>query len=581
MKKVLGALLALLMMMTAVCALADDNNKVTIHYENDMHYVNLPDHRFIVYCMNSDLKWPHATKEHPNVPDYIEGYLDKEEQKRVLNKLALVLYAGYPNNGAGLYEIVGKSETPTISDDEFDAYLIPSIEIKKAFPELEGYEFSCKKINDSEQNQLITGISQKLVKADNEKKEKINDVPVSSIKNSLFYKAALCLAWTANSSNPTKEQAITLFSSSYLTERYVTERMAYDATQHAVWHLMNEAGIEKNENAVLLDNPLAEHIYNFATTAKLSDYLDKEPVTSAVKLSSTIKFSYDPATGKYMSNEFYVTAPDQYPKTYDVALPAGMKIVDSSENVLRVGLKYRLVSDTEPTGKETITLSCTAKWIRALKQYSPEGELISQQDKKARSVRVYQSVAGEVVDQKELTMRFGVERTTEGSLYVSKTISGSGASAMDEFGFVVSASVEGAPLVGVYGEMTFDEKGEARFSLRAGESKRADHLPAGTAYTVTEIGGDGYNATVNGKPGKTTSGKIAADTVAEAAFRNHLDKQESKPDNTPDDLPDDYEQIIAQMPKTGDEANIGLYLAMACLSLLGMAALMFGRKYRA
>lgn len=89
-----------------------------------------------------------------------------------------------------------------------------------------------------------------------------------------------------------------------------------------------------------------------------------------------------------------------------------------------------------------------------------------------------------------------------GSLTVSKTVSGNGASTTKAFTFNVWVSNSDSPLEGTYGDMVFDEDGKATFTLTDGQSVKATGLPAGYVYYVEETDADGYTVTarVNGEP---------------------------------------------------------------------------------
>ncbi len=102
-----------------------------------------------------------------------------------------------------------------------------------------------------------------------------------------------------------------------------------------------------------------------------------------------------------------------------------------------------------------------------------------------------------------------------GSLTVSKTVSGDGADHSKDFQFTVALA--DSTFAGPYGDMTFTE-GKAVFTLKDGESKTAEGLPAGIGYTVTESDNVGYTVTKTGD-----AGNIPADQTAEAHFNNHKD----------------------------------------------------------
>ncbi len=132
-----------------------------------------------------------------------------------------------------------------------------------------------------------------------------------------------------------------------------------------------------------------------------------------------------------------------------------------------------------------------------------------------------------IVSYGELSGSIGTNNTVvnspepqNGSLTVSKTVSGSGADSTKNFTFTVDAMLDGEALTGTYGDMAFDN-GSAVFTLKAGENKTASNLPAGTEYTVTESDNDGYTVTVNGTSETTAKGKITANNAAIAAFNNY------------------------------------------------------------
>ena len=132
-----------------------------------------------------------------------------------------------------------------------------------------------------------------------------------------------------------------------------------------------------------------------------------------------------------------------------------------------------------------------------------------------------------IVSYGELSGSIGTNNTVvnspepqNGSLSVSKTVSGSGADSTKDFTFTVDAEIGGEALTGTYGDMAFNN-GSAVFTLKAGENKTASNLPAGTEYTVTESDNDGYTVTVNGTSETTAKGKITANNAAIAAFNNY------------------------------------------------------------
>ena len=102
------------------------------------------------------------------------------------------------------------------------------------------------------------------------------------------------------------------------------------------------------------------------------------------------------------------------------------------------------------------------------------------------------NTAGTVPADGAVTVMFLNERAVGavGGITVRNTVIG-GARA---FNFAVTARGADGPIVGQFGDMTFDASGTAVFSLAGGESMTAAGLPSGTQYTVaeTDADSDGY-----------------------------------------------------------------------------------------
>ena len=131
-----------------------------------------------------------------------------------------------------------------------------------------------------------------------------------------------------------------------------------------------------------------------------------------------------------------------------------------------------------------------------------------------------------------------------GNLAVSKVVSGDDGDQQQAFSFMIMLSDTGVN--GVYGDMKF-ANGVASFTLKHGETKTATGLPAGIRYSVSESGAeeDGYAVTSNG-----ASGQISADETVKAVFVNARDK-------------------IPDVPQTGDNSQLELWLALLLVSAIG------------
>ena len=99
-----------------------------------------------------------------------------------------------------------------------------------------------------------------------------------------------------------------------------------------------------------------------------------------------------------------------------------------------------------------------------------------------------------------------------GRLSITKQVAGEQADQEKNFHFTLTLT--DCPLNGTYGDLTFS-KGIANFSLKHGETKTAEKIPAGTVYEVTEAPDWKYE--VNAQNAK---GTIEEDQVVEASFVN-------------------------------------------------------------
>ncbi|MDD5844106.1 MAG: DUF5979 domain-containing protein [Olsenella sp.] len=106
-----------------------------------------------------------------------------------------------------------------------------------------------------------------------------------------------------------------------------------------------------------------------------------------------------------------------------------------------------------------------------------------------------------------------VNAVQEGALSVTKHVTGE-VNSTRNFTFTVKLGGSGANLTGTYGDMEFSN-GEATFTLADGQTKIAEHLPAGATYTVTEESNDNYTTT-----SENGEGTIAKGVTSQASFTN-------------------------------------------------------------
>ena len=176
--------------------------------------------------------------------------------------------------------------------------------------------------------------------------------------------------------------------------------------------------------------------------------------------------------------EFKITGPDGVDQTYHYS--------DFTNGVLMVNdlptgtYTVKELTDTADVKNYTLTVTGNSQNAVVTKDSTPSVKITNHYDKKT------------------------------GGLTVSKTVVGGDKA--KAFNFTVT--LDDKTISGTYGGMTF-EKGVATFQLKDGEEKKADGLPFGTGYEVTEAPAAGYTQAVTGE-----KGAIVPDSTLTAAFIN-------------------------------------------------------------
>ena len=256
---------------------SDSAESVTISFENGIHSVANPadaNRKMVVYCMNNQMLWPHDTGSlgDVSVPKYLNGYLtasnfaSEEKYEECMDRLESVLYAGYPYNGESLYEIVKDSKDYVPTDAQFDAMLVPSADVLKAFPELKGYTFTLASLKDKDGKnyQALVKFNQEVIKmvSGGTKSEQETG---KSIQQKPFFKAANSVVSCSDYGLTATEY----YSAVNGEAHFVTEEQAVEGTQHAVWLTLNDYGIEGNNFTASAANALGNVLYEYAKTDKV------------------------------------------------------------------------------------------------------------------------------------------------------------------------------------------------------------------------------------------------------------------------------------------------------------------------
>ena len=182
--------------------------------------------------------------------------------------------------------------------------------------------------------------------------------------------------------------------------------------------------------------------------------------------------------------------------------------------------------------------------------------------------------------------KFEITNTRDGDLLVEKEVTGSDGQKNREFHFTVTLSgtsvtgIQAETITGEYGDMTFTN-GVAEFTLKHGEQKLAEDLPAGLTYTVveTDANTNRYRTTYTGETGTIPAGDTAVTHVENRRNRQYYPDYTEEPEPTPPRIPeeswrpphyDDWHDV----PRTGDTMNLALYVALAVVSAAGLTTLL-------
>ncbi|MBS6938955.1 MAG: hypothetical protein KH161_07760 [Lachnospiraceae bacterium] len=484
-------------------------NALPIIYENGTHYIKdpeYPDEIITLFCMNNKLHWPHHTNDMGDmqVPNYTEGYLKPEDFSTMedyntcMRRLSKLLYAGYPYNGERLYKIVENEGLYTPTEAEFNEMLIAPPVLQKAFPYLGHHAFTYQDWvgqNEEHLNELADFIGSVRKLYPNGSTE--NGLTYSDITAMPFYKASLSMVNATDSDNP-----LNVFAIFYPGAYFVTEEQAYNATQKAVWMLLNSYNIPDNDVSNLNDTQLGQVLYTYSERGGLLNY---EPVLNDIHLKGSLKFRYNPKDGLWHSGVLQVIEPFEYHGIYHMKLPKGMTALCDNLSYVYGNEEYELVSDHEPTMEETFEIQAEFIWLKEFKQYSPEPDI-------AVNGKKFQHMIGAVIRNKRLSANVPIGVNKVGALSITKNVIGE-ENCQEVFEFELKLPYH-TSINGLYGDLEF-HNGVANFSLKDKETKIATNLPDGAMYEIVEYETKQYQTTMT-----NNKGEVIKDVITPVTFTN-------------------------------------------------------------
>lgn len=356
----------------------NSNGRIKVNYDENTDVHTVDGTNIILFCMNNQMHWPHKMGSF-EAPFYEEGYLTREnfqektgrtdaDYDTFIRELSVLLYAGYPYNGLGLFSIEGNEGSGSISEAAFRQLLIPSERLRSDFPVLSKTEAG-KPVED--QDTLKAFMNAVFHNYYNTSEVTASGLKYSDITETAFYKAAFCVV---NYADPRRA-----YTSIYLNEK------PYESTSDAIWQLMYEYGIPGNTGMSLSDK--SRELLNTAKSDDVS-ILSAEPTSEqigSVKIAGDTTFSKK-TDGKWYTGELHVEEPANFHGAYTITLPEGTSLYEGS-TLVKAGELFQLVSEKKPEGKKTVTVSATIPWLKSVKMYSPvknaAGQEVTASDRKA------------------------------------------------------------------------------------------------------------------------------------------------------------------------------------------------------
>ncbi len=374
---------------------------VTIDYDtnSDIHSVTEDGSKIILFCMNDGLHWPHSTSVTPNVPNYTETNIEDfckankvSDSDALAQKVKNVLYAGYPYNGYGLYQVVGQAVS--LTEGEFNQLLDPPAYLRTDFPDSIGNNtFTYADRNDASKMALLTKFVQESM-ALYPNGSTSSGVSYSQLTTLPFWRAAYCMVTYT-------ESPIDAYSTLYISGSYVTESQAYKSTSNAIWTLMFNNGVPDNKEVA--QDALTTKLLG---AADKNTILDQAPSSGSLSVTGDTTFRYSSEDGKWHTDPLKLSAPAGYLTPFTLSLPDGVS-EESGRTQVTAGEEFSLVS-ASPASSSTISLSAKVPWMDGdLRVYEPEGNAVASDGKG------FQNMVGAVIKTNEISVSAILTRTDE------------------------------------------------------------------------------------------------------------------------------------------------------------------------
>jgi pilin isopeptide linkage protein len=413
-----------------------EGNAYTVIFDPNTGMHSIPNAGMILYCMNNKLVWPHEEiGVNGTVPTYYKrSDLDstdfsnndnayqyyKEHRDEFKQKLAAILYAGYPINGLNLYNISNESNTQSLTEEQCNNMLNAPTILREAFPDSIGdHIFTYENLQEgTDEYKYIQKFLDDVRKGVKDEK----NLTTAKITSMPFYK----LVFLLNSKDGLKS-----YPQVYSSED-VSVSKAVMATNSAVWKLMADYKVNDNDISTL-SSDLANNIYNAST--KSASLGTEEPVSNSIKLvsadGSDPSFKYK--NGKWYSGKLKIHESGPYTGlTYTISCSNGDVKPLGNINQVTSDQEFILESDTKPENVRVTATSSEIQWIKSLAVFSPSG---NPDITKNGTTTHYQNMIGVEIGKTTISTDLSIgskPASDTGTLTLNKIFDGAGAASLTD-----------------------------------------------------------------------------------------------------------------------------------------------------
>lgn len=308
-----------------------------------VYFVDEVTQRIVVYCMNSGRRFPAAGVRYD---------ADEVADPALAEKIERLLYAGYPNNGMGLYEI--GTPTAILTLEQYKEILRVPAQLRAILPAPWGsYE--------SLTPQNVVGFGAAVLALPEEERK--------TVLSTDFYNAAFCLESYAYEKPETAwRMGLHLYTVEFFDKEgpIVPRQVAYEATQNALWCLLYNEGVVDNALRVpttTLQQDLLQVAYNGTLPPR-------QPALAPVRFAPAEGGGW--CTGMlcipkgigYADSEWIEL---ELPEGIQLALPGGQPQPGA---VVRAGQQFCLYAAEAP-GEGSIAVQGARLYAEALRKYVP------------------------------------------------------------------------------------------------------------------------------------------------------------------------------------------------------------------